>query len=275
MNKIGVLGNPKSHSLSPAMHTKAIQHLGLKLKFEKWELEEKDLHDFFTQLDKNQIIGGCITVPYKETVLSFISSRDESVEYIGAANWFKVVEGNIQGFNTDHLGFINSLPSELRNNINDIRVVVIGAGGSSKAVIHGLVSNGCSNITIINRTLQNAKKISKKYKNISIKSIILTDQLKIRYIEEADLIVNTTTLGMSTGPDPDNAIIQNIPVKNTVTGIDLVYAPVQTPFLKYVKGLGGTTINGIPVLINQGIAGLNWITGLSCPYKIMKDAISS
>ena len=63
--------------------------------------------DFFTQLDKNQIIGCFIPVTYKETVLSFISSRDESVEYIGAANWFKVVEGNIQGFNTDHLGFIN------------------------------------------------------------------------------------------------------------------------------------------------------------------------
>ena len=86
MNKLGIIGNPLSHTLSPDIHNSAINYFNLDLVFEKWELEKVDLKKFFNDAFKKNIIGGCITIPHKENVLEFFNDYDESVKRIGAAN---------------------------------------------------------------------------------------------------------------------------------------------------------------------------------------------
>ncbi len=273
MNKIGILGNPLSHSLSPIMHSSAISHLKIDYLFQKWELNIEDLNEFFDSLNNNNIKGGCVTIPHKESVLAYLTEMDDDVKIINACNWFKVIPNGIKGFNTDHIGFIKSLPKNILDDIENLNCIVFGAGGSSKSIIYGLIKNGCKKISIINRTIENAQNIANKYPEVKINCFSLSDSSSNDYIKNADLLVNTTSLGMSSGPDPDNLILNKSILKKKVIGIDLVYSPIETPFLKYIKSSGGEIINGIPILINQAISGLEIITGIRCPYSVMQAAI--
>ena len=275
MKKIGILGNPLSHSLSPIMHNAAIKHLKLNLEFEKWEIDQVNLSGFFSNLDKNQIIGGCVTIPFKEKLFDYCSDLHVSVKRIGAINWFKVEKDKIIGFNTGHIGFHNSLPESIKKSLGKINIVIIGAGGSSKAAVESLISNGSKKLSIINRTIKNAEDISAKYPNSNIITSEIGSIHSEKLIKEANLIINTTSLGMSSGPAPNNSIINDIKFNNDIIGFDLVYSPIKTPFLKAIENCGGKAITGISMLIHQAIEGLELITGENCPYEIMEKSIIS
>ncbi len=275
MKKIGILGNPLSHSLSPAMHNAAIKHLKLNLGFEKWEIPLNSLEKFFLNLKENQIIGGCVTIPFKEELFNYCSDLHDSVKRIGAINWFKVEGGGVKGFNTDYIGFYNSLPEQIKKSLNNINIVVIGAGGSSKAVVESLISKGSKKLSIINRTIKNADHISSKYPNSNIITSEIYDKNSEKLISEANLIINTTSLGMSSGPDSRSSIINDIRLNKDVVGFDLVYSPIKTPFLTAIENCGGKSITGISMLIHQAIEGLQLITGENCPYEIMEKSIIS
>ena len=274
MNKIGIIGNPLSHTLSPDIHNSAIKHFGLDLFFKKWELEKKELKEFFLNAKENNVIGGCITVPHKENVLKYFDFYDDSVKRIGAANWFKIEDDKIFGFNTDYIGFKKSIPDSKLNNLSQLNCVVLGSGGSAKAVVEALFIKNAQKISIINRTFLKAEEIASKYSSSGITSLNLNSIDSIRHeIKNADLIVNTTSVGMSSGPDPDGNLLKGYELKSNVTGIDLVYSPKKTPFLKNISEFGGQAINGIDMLIYQAQAGFEIITGKNCPFEIMKSAL--
>ena len=274
MNKLGIIGNPLTHTLSPDIHNSAISFFNLDLVFEKWELEKVDLKTFFNDAFKKNIIGGCITIPHKENVLEFFNDYDESVERIGAANWFKIEKGKIKGFNTDCEGFEKCIPSSLFKNISGKKCIIFGAGGSSKAVTEALYRNKVKDLTIVNRTPTKAKLISDKYKDIKIKIIDLNkNNILKNEIENSDLIVNTTSVGMSSGPNPNGNLIEGYELKKNVTGIDLVYSPLVTPFLQSIKDSNGVIVNGIDMLIYQAQVGFEILTEKKCPFEIMKTAL--
>tara|TARA_B100001029_G_scaffold175048_1_gene175963 strand:+ start:12314 stop:13147 length:834 start_codon:yes stop_codon:yes gene_type:complete len=275
MKKFGILGNPLSHSLSPAMHSAAIKHLNLNLEFEKWEIPIELLEDFFLNLEENEIIGGCVTIPFKEKLFNYCSDLDDSVKRIGAINWFRKEKQGVKGFNTDYIGFYNSLPEQIKGSISDINIVVIGAGGSSKAVVESLLLEGSEKLSIINRTLENANNISSKYPDSNIIASKLGDSNSEKLISDANLIVNTTSLGMISGPNPNSSIIDDMKLNKDVVGFDLVYSPLKTPFLIKIENSGGKAITGISMLIHQAIEGLKLIAGENCPYEIMEKSIIS
>ncbi len=274
MNKIGIIGKPLSHTLSPEIHNSAINYFNLDLIFEKWELEKVNLKQFFSEAIKKNILGGCITIPHKENVLEFFNDYDDSVKRIGAANWFKIENNKIKGFNTDFKGFERCIPITLLRNIPEKKCIVFGAGGSSKAVVEALYINKAKNITIVNRTIEKAKSISDKYKNIEIKVAELYSPETLKNeIENADLIINTTSVGMSSGPDPKGNLIGGYNLKKNVTGIDLVYSPSRTPFLKTISHFDGTVVDGVEMLIYQAQIGFEILTEKKCPVEIMKTAL--
>jgi len=274
MNKIGIIVNPLSHTLSPNIHNSAIQHFDLNISFEKWELKKTELERFFLNAKDNNIVGGCITVPHKENVLKYFDFYDDSVKRIGAANWFKIEDDRILGFNTDFIGFEKSIPESALNNLNELNCVVFGSGGSAKAVVEALSLKKAKNICIINRTFTKAIEIANKYRNSRITSLNLDsiESIKNKLIK-ADLIVNTTSVGMSSGPDPDGNLVLGYELKTNVIGIDLVYSPNKTPFFKKISEFGGQAINGIDMLIYQAQAGFEILTGENCPFEIMKSAL--
>ena len=274
MNKIGIIGNPLSHTLSPDLHNSAIKHFGLDLSFEKWELEKEELKGFFLNAKKNNIIGGCITVPHKENVLEHFDFYDDSVKRIEAANWFKVEDDRVFGFNTDYIGFERSIPDSKLHNLSELNCVVFGSGGSAKAVVEALYLKNTQNICIINRTFQKAEEIANKYSISGITSLELNsiDSVK-NEIKNADLIINTTSVGMSSGPEPDGNLLKGYELKTNVTGIDLVYSPKKTPFLKYISEFDGQAIDGIEMLIYQAQAGFEILTSKNCPFEIMKSSL--
>ena len=274
MNKIGIIGNPLSHTLSPDLHNSAIRHFGLDLSFEKWELEKTELKRFFLNAKNNNIIGGCITVPHKENVLNYFDIYDDSVKRIEAANWFKIEDDKICGFNTDYIGFEKSIPDSRLNHLSELNCVVFGSGGSAKAVVEALFLKNAKNICIINRTFQKAEEIANKYIRSGITSLNLnsTDSVN-NEIKNADLIINTTSVGMSSGSDPDGNLLKDFELKMDVTGIDLVYSPKKTLFLKKISEFGGQAINGIDMLIYQAQAGFEILTGKNCPFEIMKSVL--
>lgn len=273
MNKIGIIGNPLSHTLSPVINNSAIKYFNLNLSFEKWELEINQLEKFFKNAYAQNIIGGCITIPHKENVLKFYEDFDDSVKRIGSSNWFKVYKNKIVGFNTDYIGFQKSIPKSYINNFNKKNCTVFGAGGSAKAVIESLFGMKAKSITIINRSLEKAELISKKYKDIKIITLELGSDIAFKYIESSDVIVNTTSVGMSSGPNPEGNLIKGFNIKKNVLGIDLVYSPFLTPFLKSIKNSGGEIVNGIDMLIYQAQSGFEILTEKKCPFEIMKSAL--
>ena len=134
--------------------------------------------------------------------------------------------------------------------------------------------NNVKDLTIVNRTLEKAQLISDKYKDTKIDIVDLKkkDILKNK-IENSDLIVNTTSVGMSSGPSPNGNLIKGYKFKKNVTGIDLVYSPLTTPFLQSIKDSGGIIVNGLDMLIYQAQVGFKILTEKNCPFEIMKTAL--
>ena len=136
--KAGIIGYPLGHTLSPTIHNSAFKELGYNIEFQIWETEEKLLKEKIQTLRNENVLGCCVTLPYKKKVMQYLDNIDNSAKEIDAINWIINTRGKLSGYNTDWLGFINSLNFYKKSIINKT-ALIIGAGGSAKAICKGLI----------------------------------------------------------------------------------------------------------------------------------------
>ncbi len=268
----GIIGYPVKHSKSPTFQTAAFQHSGINAVYVPFHVKPEDLPKAIEGIRALSIKGVNVTVPHKEEVLKYVNEHSEEVKYIGAANTIENIEGYLKAYNTDSYGFIRGLKellSETKKEISQLKFLVIGAGGASRAVLYGLLKEGAKKVYISNRTVDKAKKIIDDFSNLNrfiestFSPISLSDIEK--YLSDTDVIVNTTSVGLKED-DPPLFDYDKIEKRHVV--IDIIYK--KTPLLKKAEEKGCLWQDGLPMLLYQGARSFEIWTKRKAPVDIMK-----
>jgi shikimate dehydrogenase len=243
-----LIGWPAAHSRSPLIHHYWLRTLGIEGGYVIEAVPPDDLRDFVLRLSLRGFVGANVTIPHKEGVLA-LSTPDARARAVGAANtlWFE--DGELRSTNTDVEGFIGNLDASAPGWDKAGEALVLGAGGSSRAVVFGLLERGIKRIHLANRTLARAETLAKQFgSNVHA---IGWDAIN-EVLPGAKLLVNTTSLGMHGQPSLDIDIAR-LPQEAVVA--DLVYVPLVTPLLALSKARGLRTADGLGMLLHQAVRG--------------------
>tara|TARA_Y100001968_G_C19268327_1_gene672857 strand:+ start:78 stop:965 length:888 start_codon:yes stop_codon:yes gene_type:complete len=278
---LGLLGQPVNHSLSPIMHNAAYEEMGLDWCYVAMPCNEINLKRVVTALRLVDCKGLNITIPHKQAVLKSCNTLTNLANNIQAVNTL-VPEKNNEwlGANTDVEGFL--VPLKNQNLINK-NVIVIGCGGSARAVVMGLSSLKIKKITVVGRNKKSLDVFIKNMQKLLTTSQILVEGINskeldlVSYIKEADLIVNTTPIGMKRG----EAEKENIPLgskiwenlSNKTILYDLIYTPRPTDWLKIGHQKNCFIIDGLDMLVEQGALSIKLWSGFNnIPSQTMKSS---
>ena len=275
---IALIGNPVSHSLSPIMQNAALQYLGLDLIYIAVPCKDEDLELVLNSFKKINCKGLNITIPHKEKVFNLCSEISPIANKLKAINTLKLnSEKEWSATNTDVEGFIYPLK---KLKLDKKQSLVLGSGGASRSVIQGLINLNFSTISVISRSKSSLDELKKNFRNqIEIQCFLHDDNQAVNLIERADLIVNTTPVGMKTDTlEENNALPYGESFWRSLNSetiiYDLIYNPAPTPLLKFCAKKGCITIDGLQMLVAQGIKSLSfWTNGLEVPFHIMDDAL--
>jgi len=251
----GIIGYPVEHSLSPFMHNTAFKALDVDAEYRLFPLMEDEVKPFFEDLreSNNPIFGLNVTVPYKEKVLEYCDSLTPFASRAMSVNTIVISpERKISGFNTDGPGFLAHL-EELKFDVKDKRIVVLGAGGTTRAIIAALclLPGRPASIRIYNRTMSNAQAlVASLGKQINVGTVEVVPSVDDLNIELADLLINTTSVGLL-GDDP--GIIDEKLLHRNLLVYDVIYNPSETKLLKAARAKGAKTANGLGLLFYQGV----------------------
>lgn len=291
---IGIIGHPLTHSISPVFQQAALDYYGLDIRYQVWEVEKVELG--MEYLNQAQSLGANVTVPYKETITPFLDSLESQAWRIGAVNtivkedkqgpsgtpsrevsmWNPTERqfGRLKGYNTDAHGFFRALMDDADFDPENKVAVLLGAGGVARAVGFVLVDAGVRSLIILNRNLERANTLAellnqqaKAPQNVAARA--WKEEVMLRMLPLADLIVNCTTLGMKHSQgEGQSPITADLLTTNTLV-YDLVYNPIETPLLKEAKKAGARTLSGLSMLVYQGAASFELWTGKEAPLDIM------
>lgn len=271
---VGIIGYPLEHSVSPAMHNAAFKKLGLDIEYVPFEVDPKDLAEALKGLRALHIAGFNATIPHKETIVPLLDEVTKLARIIGAVNTVVNQEGKLIGYNTDGAGFIDSLKEDVKINPKAKNVVVLGAGGASRAVCVMLAETGVKSITITDIQEEKAKDLTKyvgSYFEISCEFVVPNSSALQKALNEADLLVNASPAGMHPKID-ENPLSDNIKLKPPLIVYDLVYNPSKTKLMKTAKAAGCRSYSGLGMLVRQGALAFTLWTGEEAPIEIMRKA---
>ncbi len=271
----GILGYPVKHSKSPTFQTAAFEALGINAVYVPFHVKPEDLQKAVEGIRALSIKGVNVTVPHKEEVIRYVNEISEEVKYIGAANTIENIDGYLKAYNTDAYGFIKGLKellSEANKQIPELKFLILGAGGASRAVLFGLLKEGAPYILLANRTVEKAEKIVKDFSPLNrflseiVKPIPLSDVEK--YLEEIDVIVNTTSVGLK---DEDKPLFNYEKIMKKHIVVDIIYK--KTPLLKKAEEKGCLWQDGLPMLLYQGVRSFEIWTKRKAPVDVMKQIL--
>lgn len=245
-----VTGSPIAHSRSPLLHGYWLAHYGIDGAYGREEVSPADAAAFYRGLGERGYVGCNVTLPNKEIAFSVLDEADESAAALGAANTLWLQDGRLHGANTDGYGFLANLDATAPGwEGRQHSVVVIGAGGASRAVVHALAGRGFELVLLANRTLSRAEAVAAPYGR-RVRPLALDAVGGV--LSTADLVVNCTSLGMK-GSDP--LALDLSPLRPEAVVTDIVYVPLRTPFLKAAQARGLRTVDGLGMLLHQGVPG--------------------
>ena len=272
--EIGIIGYPLGHTMSPTIHESAFNKLGLDMKFNIWETKPENLEQAIHNLRNNNILGSCVTLPHKFEVMNFLDELDETAVEMKAVNWIVNDDGKLVGHNTDWEGFTKSLDF-INYNIQNKISLILGAGGSAKAVCMSLIKGESKKIYIYNRTKANSTNLVEnfsKYKN-RINIIEKNNLEDPKFLNDIDIIINTTSLGMTGGPNPSISPINTDIINKNALCYDLVYSPSITPFLNGAMKNNIKYLGGLSMLVFQAALGFKLTTKLDPPIVNMLKSV--
>lgn len=247
---ICLLGHPVRQSFSPSIHNYLSEKYNKNNVYLCFDVEKTNLKN---AVEAVKVLGmkGCnVTIPHKVDIIDYLDEIDRNAKLIGAVNTVKNKLNKLIGFNTDGLGFIKSLMDK-GYEIENKKIMILGAGGACRSIAVEMASNGVKSIEIRNRSDKNAKDISALINNnFKTKCEFSTDIIEEKDLDNIDILINTTPVGMESKDCPID--INIIPNKNLIV-CDIVYKPHDTQLLYWAKKHDLKIVHGIDMLINQGI----------------------
>jgi len=273
---VGVFGDPVEHTVSPAMHNAAFLALGIDMVYLPLRVFAEpisELGDAIKGIKAMNMRGVNITIPHKENAIKYLDEIDEHAAEIGAVNTVVNKNGLLVGYNTDGPGYLLSLRKYTGFIPEGKRILIFGAGGASRAVVYAILAARPASLLIANRTIERAvalkDKFGARFKEVEVNVTTPDSALTREFAKEADLVVNTTPLGMG-GKGAPGIPVEDLSESAVVS--DIVYTPLETGFLKRAKERGLKTHDGLSMLVKQGAVTFELWTGQRAPLDIMRQA---
>jgi shikimate dehydrogenase len=268
---IGLIGHPVQHSLSPLMHNEEFKQFHLPYRYSAFDVGENHLSQAVEGIRALGIAGCNVTIPYKEQVLPLLDEIDEEAASIGAVNTIINENGKLVGYNTDGRGFLSSLIRTAGHDCINKSILLIGAGGSAKAILMTLLNHGAKDITIANRNINRAS---------DLKSFTSVETIEVMSIEDAeqsiqrhDIIINTTPAGMDPYID-DIPLSLDLMNSGTVL-VDIIYTPIKTKWLQIGEQKGAIIENGVHMFVMQGALAFEYWTSILPDIERMKRKVNT
>ncbi|HZI92034.1 MAG TPA: shikimate dehydrogenase [Thermoleophilaceae bacterium] len=257
---LGVAGFPVEHSRSPAMHNAALAALGLDWLYVPLPLAPERFDEAAVALEGSGFRGINVTVPHKVAAHDLAHERSQAAQAIGAANTLTFGYGRIAADNTDAGGFLDALGEPPDGQ----RALVLGAGGSARAVVWALVQAGAAEVSVLNRTPERAAALAGEL-----------GARKADRAEPADLLVNCTSVGLG-GRTPAEEAVAELglgAIDPPATVVDLVYGDGPAPLAAWAAAAGSRVVEGLEVLVHQGARSLELWTAREAPIEVMRQAV--
>ena len=273
--RLGIIGHPIGHSISPVFQQAALDAIGFDGTYEPWDVDPADVGAFVEGLRTPGTLGINVTLPHKEAVLPFLDEVDDWASAAGAVNTIVNRDGHLTGHNTDGIGFLRALREGADFEPRGRDVLVLGAGGSARGVVYALARAGIAQLFIANRTIERAQRLA----GLAIDSGVAAEALELsgarEAVAEVSLIVNCTSVGMIHGPDETGTPLNSADIPSAVLVNDLVYNPLETPLLREAAEAGAATLGGIQMLVYQGAESFEMWTGAEAPVSVMLEAATA
>ena len=270
---VGIIGDPIEHSRSPQIHNAAITALGLDYVYVPFHVQPDNLGAVIEGFKATNVVGINVTIPHKQNVISYLDEISREATLIGAVNTLIFKDGAITGENTDAPGFLRAMQEEGLDVPQGGSAVIIGAGGSARAVVVALALAGVRTICITNRTVSRAIALAtdlSEKTDASIYGIGLDDSKLPDAVGTSQLIVNTASTSMDVSQplliDPEWLAPKSIVY-------DIVYTPPETRLLQAAAEKECHTIGGLGMLVHQGAIAFEKWTGVNPPVEVMRQAL--
>ena len=280
MIELGLIGYPLGHSLSPEIHEAALKSCDLQGDYALFPVPPDDLDalkELLVRVRNGEIIGLNVTIPHKQNVIPLLDELSPSVDAIGAVNTISLHDGKLTGDNTDAPGFLADLQKlftmETWKHQDTKTVLVLGAGGSARAVVYAL-AHDCWTVTIAARRLEQAQEFINHFPNNTsrITSIEYRSPVFNSLLSTLSLVVNTTPVGMSPNADASPWPV-NLPFPPNAAIYDLIYNPRETKLVKDACNVGLSATTGLGMLIEQAALSFEIWTGCNVPREPLFAAV--
>jgi shikimate dehydrogenase len=279
--RLGVLGDPVAHSLSPQMQNAAVEKSGLEMFYARFQIAPSELQAALELLSPLDFVGVNLTVPHKIAALPLVDETDETARQVGAINTIKIERDKLRGFNTDGQGFSRAIREEFSVDLRDLRVLLLGAGGAARAIAFQCAKENCERLVIANRDFEKAKQLVEELRAFFTGPKVLgpvprlqavdLDEAAVRFqIANTDLVVNATPLGLNRAdpaPIPARLLAPHLMVYDTV------YASGPTTFVSGAIEAGARTANGFSMLLHQGALAFEIWFDRAAPIEAMRKTL--
>ena len=268
---VGIFGDPVDHSLSPRMHNAAFAELGLDYVYVPLRTSRQHIGRAVRAIRELGLAGVNVTIPFKQDVVRYLDRVSPTAQSVGAVNTIYVDGETLVGENTDVPGFVAALSSG-GVRCRGKRVLLIGAGGAARAVVHALLSGGAADVVVANRTRANANRICRAFPGhrakVQAADLEILDDFD--FLESRQLVVNATSVGLTGGKFLDYDVEAT---PQDCLHFDLAYGAKSTAFLDMAHSAGRPTIDGRAMLLHQGAIAFKLFTGRRAPVDVMARAI--
>jgi shikimate dehydrogenase len=271
---IGIIGDPVEHSISPPMHNAAFASLGLDYVYVPYRVKKTDLAGALNAVRALNIRGLNVTIPHKVDVIPLLDEIDPLAREIGAVNVVVNNEGRLKGYNTDAEGFLSSL---LERGIEPEgqNIIILGAGGAARAIAFILAVRG-ANLTMINRTRTNAAKCAADITEATgqnIEVLTLDNKNLADAMEKGHILINATNVGMT--PKSNDSLLNSHLIRPHFVVVETIYNPLKTKLLEEAEKAGASTMNGLEMLVWQGVLAFEKWTGVQAPVNVMRKSAAT
>jgi shikimate dehydrogenase len=270
-----LIGHPVGHSMSAVMHNAAFRELDLDLRYELRPVRPGELGAFAsTRLREREVRGANVTIPHKVSVIEHLDKIDQTASRIGAVNTIVNKEGLLKGYNTDGIGAMRAL-GEAYGCLEGSRAILIGAGGAARAIGYNLATS-VEELAILNRTPERTDDLAGGLSDLPECTAVISAHPLLRrrlekLLEDADILINATPLGM--GPNADETPVDRDLLRPGLLVFDSVYNPPRTRLLREAEEAGARTLSGMSMLVYQGAASFELWTGREAPEGLMARAV--
>jgi shikimate dehydrogenase len=273
--RIGLIGYPVRHSISPIFQQAALDALGIDARYEAWETPPTLLQERFTTLHAADILGANVTVPHKEAALAYVDRIDPLARRAGAINTIYRAGNVLAATNTDIAGFRRALREAGGFAAAGARALVLGAGGAARAVVLALEMEGAASIAVANRTEERARRLVADLRSDAGPDLFplpWEEAVSREMLAGIDLLVHCTTLGLAGSPQAGASPVAAAALHAGLFVADVVANPRETPLLRAARAAGARTLDGLPMLVYQGAEAFALWTGQPAPVAVMLAA---